>query len=155
MRWWTVTAPVAAVTVACAAVSGCTFNIGNPTGSGTAKVSKADLQKDISQRLADAGRAPQSVSCPDDLVGEVGKTMRCEVIVSATSSLEPIVTVTGVEGDKVDYDIAPAVSKTQLEKSVSLQVATSSRHRSTRCRASPGWRERSALRRTVRSPPEA
>lgn len=46
---------------------------------------------------------------------------------SASIALEPIVTVTGVEGSKVDYDIAPSVSKTQLETAVSQMVANSSK----------------------------
>jgi hypothetical protein len=118
---------VSAVAVACAAASGCTINIGTNTPPATAKVSKSDLQKDISARVAKAGRLPESVSCPDDLVGEVGKTTRCAVTMSATSTFETLVTVTSVEGSKVNYDVVPAVSKTQLEASVSQQVAQSSR----------------------------
>jgi hypothetical protein len=102
---------VAAGAVACAAVSGCTINIGNRIPPSTATVSKEDLQKDISQRLADAVQTPQSVSCPADLLGQPGQSTRCEVTMSATSSFEPIVTVTSVEGTKVNYDITPAVSK--------------------------------------------
>ena len=45
---------------------------------------------------------------------------------SPTSSFEPIITVTGVEGTKVNYDITPTVSKTQLEGAVSGMIATSS-----------------------------
>jgi Domain of unknown function (DUF4333) len=118
---------VAATAVACAAVSGCTINLGNPTPSGTAKVSKEDLQKDISQRVTNAGQTPQSVSCPDDLLGQPGQSTRCEVTMSATNSFEPIVTVTSVEGTKVNYDITPAVSQTQLEASVSQMVANSTK----------------------------
>jgi len=118
---------VAAGAVACAPVAGCTINIGNPAGPSTPKVSKADLQKDISQRLANAGQTPQSVSCPDDLIGQLGQSTRCEVTMTATSGFEPVITVTGVEGSKVNYDIAPAVSKTQLEASVSQLVANSSK----------------------------
>jgi hypothetical protein len=117
---------VGAVAVACAAVSGCTINIGSNAPPATAKVSKSDLQKDISARVAKAGRVPESVSCPDDLVGEVGKTMRCAVTMSPNSSFETLVTATSVEGTKVNYDVVPAVSKTQLEASVSQQVARSS-----------------------------
>lgn len=118
---------VAAAAVACAAVSGCTINIGNRNPSSTAKVSKEDLQKDISQRVTNAGQTPQSVTCPDDLVGEPGQSTRCEVTMSATSSFEPIVTVTSVQGTKVNYDITPAVSQTQLEASVSQMIANSTK----------------------------
>jgi hypothetical protein len=118
---------VAAAAVACAAVSGCTINIGNRNPSSTAKVSKEDLQKDISRRVTNAGQTPQSVTCPDDLVGEPGQSTRCEVTMSATSSFEPIVTVTSVQGTKVNYDVTPAVSKTQLETAVSQMVANSTK----------------------------
>ena len=37
---------------------------------------KADLQKDITDRLTKAGQTPQSVNCAEDLVGEVDKTTR-------------------------------------------------------------------------------
>jgi hypothetical protein len=117
----------AAAALACAAVSGCTINIGNRNPPASATVSKADLQKDISGRLTAAGQPPQSVSCPDDLVGQVGQSTRCEVTMSATSSFEPIVTVTSVAGSKVNYDITAAVSQTQLQASVARLVANSTK----------------------------
>jgi hypothetical protein len=58
-----------AVVVACAALSGCTVTVGQPDQSGAPKVPKAHLQKDISQRVASAGQAPQAVTPPNDLVG--------------------------------------------------------------------------------------
>lgn len=119
-------AVVAASTLVCGMVSGCTINIGG-TPPSAAKVSKEALQKDISQRLADAGTAPQSVSCPEDLAGKVGQSTRCEVAMGAVSNLEPIVTVTSVDGASVNYDIAPAVSQAQLESAVSRLVATTTK----------------------------
>ena len=50
------------------------------TGTGPPVVAKADLEKDIADRLTEAGETPQSVTCEEDLVGEVGKTARCEVV---------------------------------------------------------------------------
>ena len=81
------------------------------------------LQEDISQRLADAGEKPQAVTCNQDLIGEVGSTVRCEVVISATNRFEPIVTVTGVDGAAIDYDMTPAVSRPQLEEVVLRLVA--------------------------------
>ena len=115
-----VVAAVGALAVVCAAASGCSFNV----GVGKPTVSRNDLQNDISDRLSKAGEKPQSVTCEDDLEGEVGKTTRCEVVLSATNSFEPVVTVTKVDGTTVSYDMTPAVSKEQLEKSVSGLVAT-------------------------------
>jgi hypothetical protein len=109
--------------LACAAISGCTVNIGGHAPPNAASVSKEDLQKDISQRLTDAGQTPQSVTCPEDLPGQLGQSVRCEVTMSATGGFEPVITVTSLEGSKVNYDITPAVSKTQLEVSVSRLAA--------------------------------
>ncbi len=86
-------------------------------------VSKGALQEDISERLADAGERPDSVSCKQDLVGEVGKTAHCEVVVSAVNRYEPIITVTGVDGAAIDYEMTPALSRQQLEQAVHRQIA--------------------------------
>jgi hypothetical protein len=95
-----------------ALVSGCTAAIG---ADGNPTVSKGALQTDIADRLTKAGERPESVTCIQDLVGEVGKTARCEVVISSTNSFEPVVTVTGVDGDTIDY-----------EKAVSLLVTRAS-----------------------------
>jgi Domain of unknown function (DUF4333) len=114
-------AALATAGLACAALSGCSFNVS--TG---VSVSKTDLEKDISQRLEKVGQKPQTVTCKDDLKGEVGKSTRCEVVLSSTNSFEPIVTVTKVEGTTVSYDMTPAVSKTQLDKSVASLISQAS-----------------------------
>jgi hypothetical protein len=95
---------VAVGALVCAAVSGCTINFGSPSAPSAPKVSKEDLQKDISQRLANAGQAPQSVICPSDLVGQVGQSTHCDVTMSAANSFEPI--VTAVQGDNITYKYA-------------------------------------------------
>ena len=89
------TAVVAAAGLFCCVLSGCSFSAGV---NNVPTVSKDALQEDISQRLAEASEQPESVTCKGDLVGEVGKTVRCEVVMSATNSFEPIITVTGVDG---------------------------------------------------------
>ena len=93
-------------------MTGCSF-------SSTPVVAKSDLQKDISERLEKAGQKPQSVTCKDDLSGEVGKTVDCEVVLTDTNSIEPVVKVTKVEGTTVSYEMTPALTKEQLAKSVS------------------------------------
>src|SRR6185369_2015047 len=115
----TVTAVLGGVAIVCAAASGCTFSAGVKS---TPSVSKGDLQKDIADRLTKASEQPESVTCKEDLAGEVGKTTRCEVVMSPTNSFEPVVTVTGVDGATVSYEMAPAVSKDQLDKAVSRLV---------------------------------
>jgi len=111
VRIWTT--GVVAVAVASAASAGCGSQL---------MVTKDDLQKDISDRLSKAGQPPQSVTCKADLIGEVGKTTRCDVVLGPTNSFEPIVTVTGVDANTVNYEMTPAMSKEQLQQSVSNMV---------------------------------
>jgi hypothetical protein len=116
----TVIAAVGAQLTLWALVSGCDANAGI---GGQPAVGRDALQTDIAARLAKAGEQPQSVTCKQDLVGVVGKTARCEVVMSPTNSFEPVVTVTGVDGSAINYEMSPAVSKEQLEKAVSRLVA--------------------------------
>jgi hypothetical protein len=120
----TVITAVGALATAWALVSGCDANVGV---GGTPAVGKDALQTDIAARLAKAGEQPQSVTCNEDLVGKLGKTTRCEVVMSTTNSFEPVITVTGVDGSAINYEMSPAVSKGQLEKAVSRLVADAAR----------------------------
>jgi hypothetical protein len=119
----TLTAVLGAAAALGALVSGCSVSIG---GDGKPTVSRGALQIDIADRLTRAGEQPESVTCKEDLVGEVGKTARCDVVMSPTNSFEPVVTVTRVEGTTIDYEMSPAVSKEQLEKAVSRLVSGAS-----------------------------
>jgi Domain of unknown function (DUF4333) len=110
---------VGALVTACALVSGCDAYVGI---GGTPAVGRDALQTDIAARLGKAGEQPQSVTCQDNLIGKVGKTTRCEVVMSPTNSFEPVITVSGVDGSAIDYEMSPAVSKEQLEKAVSRLV---------------------------------
>ncbi|MEN3318544.1 MAG: hypothetical protein V7643_1945 [Mycobacterium sp.] len=108
-----------ALATMCALVAGCDASV----GVGDAPVVDKDaLQTDIADRLAKAGEHAQSVTCRQDLVGEVGKTARCEVVMSPTNSFQPVITVTGVDGSAINYEMSPAISKEQLEKAVSRLV---------------------------------
>ncbi len=100
-------------------VSACDATIGV---GGNAAVSKDALQTDIANRLAKAGEQPQSVTCKEDLIGEVGRTARCDVVMSPTNTFEPVITVTGVDGNTINYEMTPALSKEQLERAVSRLV---------------------------------
>ncbi len=101
-----------------ATVSGCHFSAS--VGGGPPVVGKADVQKDITDRLTKAGQTPQSVNCSEDLVGEVGKTTRCEVVLSETNAIEPIVKTTKVEGTTVSYEMTPALNQDQLQRQVGM-----------------------------------
>lgn len=108
---------IGAAALICATAAGCS--------SGPPTVTSADLQADITKRLEEAGEKPQSVTCSADLEGVVGKTTRCEVVLSETNAIEPIVAVTKVEDTTVSYEMTPALSQAQLEKSVSALVSDS------------------------------
>ncbi len=108
------------VALGCVGLAGCSVDM--QTGTGPPVVEKAALQNDITERLTKAGQAPQSVSCAEDLVGEVGKTTRCEVVLSETNAIEPIVKATKVDGATIDYEMTPALSQVQLQDQVGRQM---------------------------------
>lgn len=110
---------VLGLAMACPLFAGCSVDAS--VGS-TPSVSKDALQKDISERLSKAGAAPKSVTCQEDLVGEVGKSTTCEVEFEASNSIDPVVKVTNVDGTTVNYDMTPTVSQKQLEKSVAATL---------------------------------
>lgn len=53
---------------------------------------------------AEVGRAPEEVTCPDDLDAEVGNEMRC-TLVDSGESYGVTVRITSVEGDTAEFDI--------------------------------------------------
>jgi hypothetical protein len=119
----TVFSAVGALAAVWALVSGCDASVGV---GGKPAVGKEALQTDIANRLEKAGEKPQAVTCKEDLIGEVGKTARCEVVMSQTNSFEPVITVTGIDGNTINYEMSPALSKEQLETAVSRLVADAS-----------------------------
>ena len=94
--------------------------------SSKAAVTAADLQKDLTDRLDKGGNPAKSVTCNDELVGEVGKTAKCDVVFSDTNSVEAVFTATKVEGTTVSYEISPQLTKDQLQKAVGGLTGTSS-----------------------------
>jgi len=106
-------------------LTGCSGSINVETNSKTS-VSGANLQKELTDKLTAAGNTPRSVTCAEDLVGEVGKTAKCEVVFSDTNSVDAILTATSVEGSTVNFDIAPALNKEQLQKAVAGLASASS-----------------------------
>lgn len=100
--------------VAGGAVSGC-------SSSGPPIVDKTDLQASITKLFHEP---PKSVTCRDDLVGEVGRSTQCEVEGSTPlASLTPIVTVTSVDGERgVNWQLDPAMSQKLVETIVAGQV---------------------------------
>ena len=115
-------ATVVLATMAVAALTGC----GTDAGGDAPTVSRQALQSDIANRLGEAGDPPRSVTCQEDLVGQVGRTARCDVVMSDAKGFQPIVTVTRVDGATVDYAMTPALSQGQLEKAVAGLIAQNS-----------------------------
>ena len=110
---------VAAAGLLGAGMSGCSAKVETSSETKVEKsVSAAELQTNLTERLTGVGSPPQSVTCKSDLVGEVGKTSRCDVVFSDTNSLEAIVTATSVEGSDISYELTPAMTKEQVEKAV-------------------------------------
>ena len=90
----------------------------------TPAVSSADLQKDLTDRLTKADNPAKSVTCKDDLAGEVGKKAECDVVFSETNSVQAVFTATKVDGTTVSYEISPQLTKEQLQKAVSGLTST-------------------------------
>lgn len=112
------------VVALCIAAAGCARE-----SSTTEVVSAASLQKDIAGRLTAAGLPPKAVTCQGGLPGEPGSSTRCDVVLSDTNSIQPVVTLT--TADPVNYAVTPAVSAEQLAKAVGTLLSTSE----VRCRS--------------------
>jgi hypothetical protein len=73
--------------------------------SSTPTVDQSDLEGEVSAQLEqEVGTAPDDVSCPGDLTGEVGETMRC-TLTAGEDELGLTVEVTEVDGEDVGFDI--------------------------------------------------
>ena len=63
------------------------------------------MASEISNQLKEqVGRAPDKVTCPDDLKGEVGTKEKCE-LKDGADTYGVTVTVTSVDGTDVKFDI--------------------------------------------------
>jgi len=72
----------------------------------TVTVDKEKVASAVSDQLAtQVGRAPDSVTCPEDLEGVVGTELRCD-LVAGNDTYGVTVTVTSVKGTTVNFDIA-------------------------------------------------
>lgn len=85
-------------------------------------VSAENLQKDIASRLTAAGHPPKSVTCQSGLADEAGASTRCDVVLTDTNGIEPVVTLT--TADPLNYVVTPAVSADQLAKAVAALLGT-------------------------------
>lgn len=89
-------------------------------------MSLGDLQVSVANRLAQAGARPDAVRCDDGLVAQVGKTTRCHIQFTAAKEdpgTDAIVTVTGTDESDVTFDLAPVMSREEVEAAVSRIAA--------------------------------
>ena len=108
---------VLAATVAAAAI---VIGLSACTGS----VPKADVASSISQKLTEKNIAAQNVTCPADLVAEVGQSLRCEFTVDG-QPVDVVAKVTSIDGSTANYDItteARPVAKALLESKLSTEI---------------------------------
>lgn len=116
-----------AVAVGGLLLAGCSAKVETSTSvSKQGSIGAEQLQKDVSDRLGKTGLPPKSVTCKDRLAGEVGKTARCDVSFNDTNTIEAVLTATKVDGDTVNFDMAPAMTKEQVEKAVAGLAAVPS-----------------------------
>ena len=67
-------------------------------------MSKSDVANQITSKMTDAaGNKPDSVTCPDNLKGVKGATLRCQLTDSG-QKYGISVTVTGFEAGNVNFD---------------------------------------------------
>lgn len=112
---------LAAVALIAAGIPGCA---GKESAVG---LSAADLQRDLSEKLAAEGTPAKSVACAKDLPAAVGRTTRCVVEFSPSDSIDAILTTTGVDGGKVSYEITrPELTREQLAKRVAAMAVAQS-----------------------------
>lgn len=93
------------------------------SGEGAEAVSAENLQKDIANRLTEAGQPPKSVTCQGGLGDLPGATTRCDVVLTDTNSIQPVVTLTAA--NPLTYTVTPAVSAGQLATAVGALLKSS------------------------------
>lgn len=72
---------------------------------GAGSVPASDVEEQISTVLEqEVGQAPDDVTCPDDLPGEVGAEMSCELSAGG-QTIGVTVTVSSVDGGQVNFDV--------------------------------------------------
>ncbi|WP_328907789.1 DUF4333 domain-containing protein [Streptomyces sp. NBC_00234] len=83
---------------------GCSGSVS--VGSSEPKLSKDKLAITVAEKLASTtGQPTPDVACPEDLVGKVGHTTRCTLTAGDGSTVGVSVTVSSVDGDRINFDI--------------------------------------------------
>jgi hypothetical protein len=74
--------------------------------SSEAKLSKDEVADAMAEKLAaQTGQPKPDITCPEDLVGKVGTSLRCKLTASDGVTLGVTAKVTSVDGTTIRYDI--------------------------------------------------
>lgn len=71
-------------------------------------VAQSDVEEMIADELEQQIGARPNIACPDDLEGEVGAEMTCVLSADGPEEFEVYLSVTGVDGDEVYFDMQVA-----------------------------------------------
>lgn len=89
-------------------------------------VSKDDVTKTVSAKLAEQKIVATDVTCPEDLKGEVGATTRCSFVTDDGQPVDVVAKVTSIDGSTAMYDLnleARPIAKPLLESKVKTLLA--------------------------------
>ena len=90
----------------------------------TTAVDRGEVASSVATKLTEQGVAAEQVSCPEDLVAEVGRVLRCEFSTGG-QPVDAVVTVTAVTGSTANYDIrteARPVARALLDEKVGALI---------------------------------
>ena len=74
--------------------------------SSEAKLAKDEVANSVAEKLAaQTGQPKPDVTCPEDLVGKVGTSLRCRLTATDGTSFGVTVKVTSVDGGTIKYGI--------------------------------------------------
>lgn len=69
-------------------------------------VDREELEQTVKEKLAEeVGQTPKSIDCPEELKAELDASIRCTLTAEDGSEIGLTVTVTGVDGGDVNFDI--------------------------------------------------
>ena len=86
----------------------------------TSAVDRNEVATTIGSAMHDQGVAAEGATCPEDLVAEVGRVLRCE-FTTGGQPVDAVVTVTSVADGKAHYDIhteARPIARAMLDEKV-------------------------------------
>ena len=85
-------------------------------------VSKSDVQSQITTKITDSGgKKAESVTCPNDLKGEVGAQIDC-TMKDGDKTRTVNVTVTSIDGDNVKFDMVKIYNKDEVAGDIKDQL---------------------------------